>query len=407
MKQVLVVGAGAAGLMAAGILAKGGAKVLVLEHMDSPGRKLLITGKGRCNVTNDCGNDEFLAQVRRNPRFLYSALSRFSTADTMAFFEGQGVPLKVERGRRVFPQSDHAADILAALQRHAAGAKPRKGEAVRLLLQNGRVTGVALPDGQTVLADAVLLCTGGLSYPGTGSTGLGYAMAKQAGHTIIPPAASLVPLRTAGGCAELMGLSLKNVRLTLLQNGRGVFSEQGEMLFTHFGLSGPLVLSASAHMGEKGPFAVSVDLKPALSLEELDRRIARDFEKYANKDAANSLGDLLPKKLIPVILRRWGVLPDKKVHQITKEERRALAALLKDLCFEVTGKDKIEHAVITAGGVSTKEVSPGTMASKLASGLYFAGEILDVDGYTGGFNLQIAFSTAVCAAEGILKELAE
>ena len=405
MKHVIIIGAGAAGLFAAGSAARLGHRVTVLEHKDSPGQKLLITGKGRCNLTNACEREEFLKNVRRNPRFLYSALSAMSCADVMQLFETElAVPLKTERGRRVFPQSDRAADILAALLRYAQDARIVYRKAQALLLEQGAVRGVQLDNGEKLLCDAVIVATGGVSYTVTGSTGDGYRFAKAAGHTIVPPEPSLVSLVEKGNTAiQLMGLSLKNVKLTLFEAEKPVFAEQGEMLFTHFGISGPLVLSASAHIRDirHNACRCEIDLKPALSMEQLDKRITQDFALLANKDAANCLVKLLPAKMQPVMLALWGVLPETKTNQITRAERQKLAALLKAFPIAIAAKGDLAHAVITSGGVDVREVNPKTMESKLVKGLFFAGEVLDVDAYTGGYNLQIAFSTAHSAAQGI------
>lgn len=403
--EIVIIGAGAAGLVAAGVLCEAGYTPTVIDHKKEPAQKILITGKGRCNVTNNCDVDTFLQNIRSNPRFLYSAINSFNTNDTMQLFENLGVPLKTERGGRVFPVSDKAEDIRKALLKYASGMQFKHGQAAAVLNDGKRVTGVKLKNGEVISADAVLLCTGGLSYPTTGSTGNGYEIAEKLGHTIVKPTASLVGLTVKGKeCPAMMGLALRNVGLKLVENnGKTVFSEQGEMLFTHFGMSGPMVLSASAHMQNGKQYNVFIDMKPALSFEELDKRILKDFEKHANKDIKNALDDLLPKKMIPIILNRWGI-PEKKVHQVTKQERTGLVELIKKFTLPVHGKEDVAHAVITAGGISVKEVDPKTMQSKLVNGLYFAGEILDVDGYTGGFNLQIAFSTAVAAAKGIIKQ---
>ena len=404
MGHLIVVGAGAAGLMAAGAALEQGHTVTLLEHEEKPGKKILVTGKGRCNVTNDCDLETFLQNVRTNPRFLYSAFSAFDTAAAMALFEGLGVPLKVERGRRVFPVSDRAEDIRRALVRYAAGAELRTEEVTKLLLEEGRCVGVSCQSGRQYRGDWVLVATGGVSYPGTGSRGAGYALARQAGHTVRPPVPSLVSLVAQGGeCRRMMGLALKNVGLTLYQDGKSIFLEQGEALFTHFGLSGPLVLSASAHLGDlaKHRYEVGFDLKPALSHEQLYARLNRDLTALANRDAANCLVKLLPASMQPVMVERWGVDPAKKANQLTKEERLALVDLMKDFRIRIRDRGDLEHAVITSGGVAVKEVDPRTMASKKCPGLYFAGEVLDVDAYTGGYNLQIAWCTAQAAARGL------
>lgn len=404
MGHLIVVGAGAAGLMAAGAALEQGHTVTLLEHEEKPGKKILVTGKGRCNVTNDCDLETFLQNVRTNPRFLYSAFSAFDTAAAMALFEGLGVPLKVERGRRVFPVSDRAEDIRRALVRYAAGAELCTEEVTKLLLEEGRCVGVSCQSGRQYRGDWVLVATGGVSYPGTGSRGAGYALARQAGHTVRPPVPSLVSLVAQGGeCRRMMGLALKNVGLTLYQDGKSIFQEQGEALFTHFGLSGPLVLSASAHLGDlaKHRYEVGFDLKPALSHEQLYARLNRDLTALANRDAANCLVKLLPASMQPVMVERWGVNPAKKANQLTKEERLALVDLMKDFRIRIRDRGDLEHAVITSGGVAVKEVDPRTMASKKCPGLYFAGEVLDVDAYTGGYNLQIAWCTAQAAARGL------
>ena len=404
MGHLIVVGAGAAGLMAAGAALEQGHTVTLLEHEEKPGKKILVTGKGRCNVTNDCDLETFLQNVRTNPRFLYSAFSAFDTAAAMALFEGLGVPLKVERGRRVFPVSDRAEDIRRALVRYAVGAELRTEEVTKLLLEEGRCVGVSCQSGRQYRGDWVLVATGGVSYPGTGSRGAGYALARQAGHTVRPPVPSLVSLVAQGGeCRRMMGLALKNVGLTLYQDGKSIFQEQGEALFTHFGLSGPLVLSASAHLGDlaKHRYEVGFDLKPALSHEQLYARLNRDLTALANRDAANCLVKLLPASMQPVMVERWGVDPAKKANQLTKEERLALVDLMKDFRIRIRDRGDLEHAVITSGGVAVKEVDPCTMASKKCPGLYFAGEVLDVDAYTGGYNLQIAWCTAQAAARGL------
>ncbi len=404
-RRVLVIGGGAAGMMAALTAAQNGAAVTLLERTGRLGRKLRITGKGRCNVTNDCDTNDFLANVMTNPRFLYTALSRFSTADTKDFFESCGVPLKTERGRRVFPVSDRAADIVSALADacHRAGVRVVYERARGLWVEDGALRG-ALTAKDRYAADAVIVCTGGKSYPLTGSDGDGYALAEQAGHTVTTLSPSLVPITTVGElCPSLQGLSLKNVKLTVVRtdNGKTVFEDFGEMMFTHFGLTGPMVLSASAHIPDiqTGKYEAVIDLKPALDEKMLDSRILSDFEKYKNKDFANALGDLLPQKMIPVMIRLSGIDPHVKVNAVTREQRRALVALFKGLRVGLKGFRPIEEAIVTRGGVSVREVNPKTMESKMMPGLYFAGEVLDVDAYTGGYNLQIAFSTAVVAGE--------
>ncbi len=406
--RVLVIGAGAAGMTAAGFAAGRGADVTMVERNARPGRKLMITGKGRCNVTNHCTLAQYLENIPGNPKFLYSAVSAFGPEATMAFFEKQGVPLKVERGRRVFPVSDHAADIVDALARFCrqAGCRTVEGRATALLTREGRAAGVELEDGRHLAADAVILCTGGVSYPATGSTGDGYALARQAGHTIVPPSPSLVPVVTVEHWpAEAQGLSLRNVTLTVTdgEKPRPVFEELGEMLLTHFGVSGPLVLSASAHMRgmRPGRYRLHIDLKPGLSAEQLDRRLQRDFLKYAGRDLINSLHDLLPSSLVPVAVELSGLDPHCRVSQLTREMRGTLAARLKDMPLTAAGFRPVEEAIVTSGGVSVREVDPKTMESRKLPGLYIAGELLDVDGFTGGYNLQIAFSTGYAAGHAV------
>ena len=401
--EILIIGGGAAGMMCAVQAAWLGHDVVVVEHESQPCRKLNITGKGRCNVTNNCDVQTVMANIPRNAKFMFSALSRFAPEDTMAFFETLGIELKTERGNRVFPVSDKAQDISGALINAAkdAGVRIVRDEAVSLIIENGTVAGVKTKKGEYLCKCAVVAC-GGLSYPKTGSTGDGYKLARQAGHTVTECKGSLVPVELYGECAQAMGLSLKNCGLTVTdcRTGKAVFSQQGEMLFTHFGMSGPLVLSASAHMHDitKGSYTFSIDLKPALDEKKLDERILRDFGDVPNRDFGNSLGRLLPASIIPVIIKRSGISPAKKVNQITREERNKLIAAIKHLTFEVKGLRPVEEAIITRGGVDCSEVSPKTMESKLVSGLYFIGEVLDVDAYTGGFNLQIAWATAYAAA---------
>ena len=404
MTDVVIVGGGAAGLMAAGAACARGLSVTVVEHNPKgPGQKLLITGKGRCNVTNDCDVREFLHFVRHNGRFLYSALYAFPPAATMELFETLGVPLKTERGRRVFPQSDRAADVLAALRQYARDAHFVRADAEKLLLENGACVGVAA-DGKSYRAAATLVAAGGISYPATGSDGSGYRLARQAGHTIVDPQPSLCSLVSPDAdCRAMMGLSLRNVALTLLCDGRPLFTEQGEALFTHFGLSGPLVLSASTYIDDlkKHRYVVEFDLKPALDEKALYDRLTRDFTALGGHSAQGALARLLPASMRPVAVRRWGVDPAVRAAQITKEQKQALVTLCKHWQVPISALGDKEHAVITAGGVSVKEVDPKTMQSKLCPGLYFAGEVLDVDARTGGYNLQIAWSTAQAAVRAL------
>ena len=401
--NVVVIGGGAAGMMAAIYASDGGAQVTLLERGNVCGKKLRITGKGRCNVTNDCSLQEFLSNVPSNPRFLYSALNFLSTEDTKRFFEDAGVPLKVERGRRVFPVSDKAEDIVRALHDTCVkkGVSISQARAESLIIEGGCVCGVKCGE-DTVSADRVIICTGGMSYPRTGSDGDGYKLARQAGHTVTPLLPSLVPIVSGSKiCPSLQGLSLRNVALRVsdLESGKIIYEDFGEMMFTHFGLTGPMVLSASAHIPDiaSRKYEASIDLKPALDEKMLDARILSDFSKYNNKDFQNALNDLLPSKLIPVIISLSGISPHKKVNSITKDERKALVSLLKGLKIPLSGFRPINEAIITKGGVSTKEINPKTMESKLCSDLFFAGEVIDVDAYTGGYNLQIAFSTGALA----------
>ena len=404
MTDLVIVGGGAAGLMAAGAACARGLSVTVLEHNPKgPGQKLLITGKGRCNVTNDCDVREFLNFVRHNGRFLYSALYAFPPSAAMELFETLGVPLKTERGRRVFPQSDRAADVLAALRQYAKDAHFVRADAEKLLLENGACVGV-VADGKPYRAAAALVAAGGISYPATGSDGSGYRLARQAGHTIVEPQPSLCSLVSPDpDCRAMMGLSLRNVALTLLCDGKPLFTEQGEALFTHFGLSGPLVLSASTYIDDlkKHRYLVEFDLKPALDEKALYDRLTRDFAALGGHSAQGALAKLLPASMRPVAVRRWGVDPAVRAAQITKEQKQALVTLCKHWQVPISALGDKEHAVITAGGVSVKEVDPKTMQSKLCPGLYFAGEVLDVDARTGGYNLQIAWSTAQAAVRGL------
>ena len=406
MKRIVVIGGGAAGLMAAISAAESGGEVLLLEKMPAPGRKILITGKGRCNFTNRCELADFPKFFPNNGVFLYSALRAFDYQDLIDFFAARGVPSKVERGGRLFPVSDKAVDIVDALVKAArrAGVRILTGRTVQTIrVAEGRVCGVVAGT-ETLPADAVILSTGGLSYPGTGSTGDGYRMAKELGHTVTPLTPALVPLEvTESWIGELQGLALKNVSAVVRINGRKVDSDFGELMFTHFGLSGPIILSLSQAASRalkqtpRPEIVVAVNLKPALTPETLDKRLQRDFGSFARKQFKNSLGDLLPAKLIPVIIRLSGIAPEKAVHQITREERRQLAELLQNLPFTIRGTRPVAEAVVTAGGVEVKEIQPKTMESRLVGGVDFAGEVLDVDGYTGGFNLQAAFSTGFVA----------
>lgn len=398
MAHIIVVGAGAAGMMAAGFAADRHS-VTLLERNARPGRKLMITGKGRCNVTNNCGLDAFLSNVPVNPRFLYSSLSQFGPADAMDFFEKLGVALKTERGRRVFPVSDKAADVVDALARFSSKAHRCTGHVRELLLRDGIAVGVRLENGEELRADAVILCTGGASYPATGSTGDGYRLAAQAGHTIVPPVPSLVPMVTEEEWpSRVMGLSLRNVTLTVTaKSGHTVFSELGEMLFTHFGVSGPLVLAASSHLRKPEGGRLWIDLKPGLSMEKLDARMQRDFVQFAAQNLSNALHALLPVRLIPICLSLAHIDGIKKASQVTRAERQALGAVVKALPLTVHAFRPIEEAIITSGGVSVREVDPKTMASKRVKNLFIAGELLDVDAHTGGYNLQIAFSTGRAA----------
>ncbi len=402
MKKVVVIGAGAAGLFAAGQAAKAGAEVILIEKNSFPGKKLNITGKGRCNVTNNCTFDELIANVPQNPRFMYSAFSVFSPQDMMVFLESEGVKLKTERGGRVFPVSDRARDVTDALWRFAKrnGVNIKNAKATELIFDDSSVCGVKTAE-ESIFCDAVIIATGGVSYPLTGSTGDGLRFALSAGHTISEPKASLVPICAESAlCKSAQGLTLKNVVLTAFDSkGKKLFSEQGEMLFTHFGLSGPLVLSASAHMRnfEKEKYHICIDLKPGLSPEKLEDRLLRDIEEKRNKDLNNIMRGLLPARMIPIFLEKSGIDGAVKGNAVTRETRKKLRDTLKSLRIEVDGKRPIDEAIITSGGVNIREINPKTMESKKVSGLFFAGEVLDVDAYTGGFNLQIAWSSAFAA----------
>jgi predicted Rossmann fold flavoprotein len=403
--DAVIIGGGASGLMCALTAAEMGREVIILEPNQKPGRKLRITGKGRCNVTNNCDIKTIMANIPGSGKFLYSALNAFPPEKVMEKFESLGVPLKTERGNRVFPVSDNANDIADALAEAAqrAGAKIEHARALGVIVQDGAVIGVRTQTGAISCGSAVI-CTGGLSYPLTGSTGDGYRMARELGHTVTPTMASLVPLESGDDwCAEMQGFAPRNVTLSAFEDDKLIYRELGEMLFTHFGVSGPLVLSASAHMRdfENHRYRLEIDLKPALDEKKLDARILRDFEEFRNRDFKNSLGNLAGKSMIPVLVRLSGIPEDTMVNSITREQRMELIHLFKAFPVSVSGKRPVDEAIVTSGGVATKEVNPRTMESKLVSGLHFAGEVLDLDAYTGGFNLQIAWSTAYMAGKSI------
>ncbi len=412
MIDVCVIGGGAAGLMAAGAAAQRGLETVILERNEKVGRKVMITGKGRCNVTNNCALlNDLIMNIPVNGRFLFSAFSKFMPADTMEFFENYGVPLKVERGDRVFPESDKASDIVDALRKFAltSGAKVITGRAKELVVEDNTVKGVKTYDDVVIEAKSVIVATGGKSYPLTGSTGDGYILAEKTGHTIIDPKPSLVPLEVhEGWCSSVMGLSLRNIAIRVEdnENYKCVYKDFGEMLFTHFGVSGPVILSASSHMKNvtKGKYTLYIDLKPALDEDKLDKRIQRDFLENSNKNFINALDGLLPKKLVPVIVRLSGIKPSQKVNQITRAQREELVYLLKNLKLTINGFRPIDEAIVTSGGVSVKDINPKNMMSKKVDNLFFAGEVIDVDAYTGGFNLQIAFSTGMLAGKSVLAE---
>lgn len=410
MKKVIVIGGGPAGMIAAGVAAQNGHAVTLLEKNEKPGKKLYLTGKGRCNLTNDSDNGELMARVNTNARFLYSAFNRFGSAEVIRFFEANGVPLKTERGRRVFPVSDRSSDIVRALERfmHVNGVKVELNRPVRRIeAAGGHVRGVVTDRGQ-MTADAVIVATGGLSYPVTGSTGDGYRFAESLGHAVTPLYPSLVPLVAAEPwVASLEGLSLKNIGIAvLLENQKKpLYTDAGEMLFTRDGISGPVILSASRYVTDKlanhARITVTIDLKHALTHEQLDGRVQRDFQAAVNKDFGNALDDLLPKRLIPVVIAQSGILPGRKVHTITRVERLRLVDTLKGLTVTPVAAAGYDEAVITMGGVQVREVNPSTMMSKKMDGLFFAGEVLDVDAMTGGYNLQIAFSTGYLAGASV------
>lgn len=402
--RVIVVGGGPAGIMAAGIAAQRGNQVILLEKNERLGKKLLISGKGRCNITNDTDIEGLIENTPGNGNFLYSAFYTFSNQDLINFFNELGMSTKVERGGRVFPKSDSSKDVLHALQIFLNKNSVKvitQAPVKNIIAENGKAKGVELENGTVMEADSVILAVGGMSYPGTGSTGDGYEMAKKAGHTVTALKPSLVPLiAQEGWIKDLQGLSLKNTSVSFKDlKGKVIYSDFGEMLFTHFGVSGPVILSASRHLlsYDFKDVTLTIDLKPALSLEKLDERVQRDFDKYSRKQFKNSLEDLLPQKLIPVIIHLSGIEADKAVNQITKEERKQLVALLKGLKINIVGARPIREAIVTAGGIKINEINPSTMESKKVKGLYFAGEIIDIDAYTGGFNLTIAFSTGYLA----------
>lgn len=426
MSEILVIGGGAAGMMAAIAASSRGHHVVLLEKNEKLGKKLFITGKGRCNVTNAADMDGLFANVCSNAKFLYSAFYGFDNQAVVTLLEQAGCPLKIERGERVFPVSDHSSDVIAAFARilKKQGVEIRLNTEVRALLweksdeteeegkkenaEKGCIKGIVLKNGEKLSADAVIVCTGGLSYPSTGSTGDGLQFAESTGHRLTDCRPSLVPLETSQEwCRDLMGLSLKNVELRMVRGKKELYREQGEMLFTHFGVSGPLVLTASCYLGKavskqkSEPVKLFIDLKPALSEEQLDKRLLRDFDEQKNKQFKNALGGLFPAKLIPVMVMLSDIDGEKKVNEITKEERKAFAQLIKNLPLTVTGTRPYAEAIITQGGVSVKDINPSTMESKLVKGLYFAGEVLDLDAHTGGFNLQIAWSTGHLAGESV------
>ena len=409
----LCIGGGPAGVFAALTAAEHGKRCIILEHNKQLGRKLRITGKGRCNLTNNCDRDTLMANIPANGKFLYSAFSRCTPQDVMAYFEKLGVPLKTERGNRVFPVSDHSSDVIAAL---SAALREQHVEVFlhtkvkRLLLEKRdeekRVTGVELADHTKMHADAVIVATGGISYPSTGATGDGYRMAEESGHKMVSPTPALVPMEMKEPWVrDLQGLSLRNVRMSVTRGKKKLYEDFGEMLFTHFGVSGPLVLSASGCIPAKAfdqELSMTIDLKPALDVEQLDHRILREFDEMKNKQFKNSLGHLLPAKMIPVMIALSGIDPDTKVNEISREQRQNLLHLFKNMPLTITGLRDFKEAIITKGGVSVKDINPSTMESKLVQGLYFCGEVLDLDALTGGYNLQIAWSTGHLAGISVL-----
>ena len=407
MRRIIIIGAGASGLIAGAQAAKRGLDVTIVERNSRPARKVMITGKGRCNVTNACFDiNELISNVVRNPRFMYSAFSSFMPYDTMTLLQDMGVETKIERGNRVFPVSDKAVDIVDALVKNAkqSGAKIVQGCVASFNIENGIVKSVNLENADIIEGDAFAICTGGKSYASTGSDGIGYELAKSVGHTVTPLKPSLVSLVASNGfIPDLQGLSLRNVSIKLLDGEKEIYSDFGEMLFTHYGVSGPVILSASAHMQSprEHNYKIVIDLKPALDYAALDKRIQRDFSEFANRDFINSLEKLLPNKLIPVMVKRSAIPPSLKVNQITKEQRQSLVELFKNFTVDISDFRPINEAIVTSGGVDVKEINPKTMQSKLVDNLYFAGEVIDVDAYTGGFNLQIAFSTGFLCGNNI------
>lgn len=411
MSKIVIVGGGAAGMLASVFAAKNGNEVHVIEKNEKLGKKLFITGKGRCNVTNDCDTEELFKAVMNNGKFLYSAFYGFNSQDMMQFLEDAGLRLKVERGNRVFPESDHSSDVIRTLEKEMKKAGVQihlRTEVKKILAEQEKITGVMLKNGTVFEADAVIVATGGLSYPTTGSTGDGYRFAKELGHQVTELKPSLVPLKTKEAyIPQLQGLSLKNVELTVKNGKKVLYKDFGEMMFTHFGITGPLVLSASAKIGkalEKGELQGWIDMKPALTEDQLDARILREFESGKNKQFKNVIGVLFPSSLTPVMIELGGISPEKPVHDISKEERRRFGALMKAFPFTITGMGEFKEAIITRGGVSVKEIHPGTMESKKIQNLYFIGEVLDLDAVTGGYNLQIAWSTAYLAGNAAGKK---
>lgn len=407
MRRIIIIGAGASGLIAGAQAGKRGLDVTIVERNSRPARKVMITGKGRCNVTNACFDiNELISNVVRNPRFLYSSFSAFMPYDTIALLQDMGVETKIERGNRVFPVSDKAVDVVDALVKNAkqSGVKFVQGCVTSFNTENGVIKSVNLENSDIIEGDAFAICTGGKSYASTGSDGIGYELAKSVGHTVTPLKPSLVSLIASNGfIPDLQGLSLRNISIKLLDGEKEIYSDFGEMLFTHYGVSGPVILSASAHMQspKEHNYKIVIDLKPALDYSSLDKRIQRDFSEFANRDFINSLEKLLPNKLIPVMVKRSAIPPSLKVNQITKEQRQSLVELFKNFTVDISDFRPINEAIVTSGGVDVKEINPKTMQSKLVDNLYFAGEVIDVDAYTGGFNLQIAFSTGYLCGNNI------